>query len=166
MDDPAAVAALIDMAATGARRLTPDELARVLAHVAAAGFDPDARERAGGRIVRGSDLLTPADAHYLRHVAVRGEWPSDTTVQMYIACIRETILDPRCGVTTSLYQGTRQLTLIGRSDVWRGTNGFGWILVDYRVATRHWVTAYQPEDELNELNSPRREDLRWLRQPR
>ena len=167
MDDPATVAALIDMAATGARRLTPGELSRVLTHVAAAGFDPDARERAGGRlagitwqghILKGSDLLTPADAHYLRHVAARGEWPRGTTVDIYVGSIREAILDPHCGVLTSLYQGKLQLTMIARSAEWRGPNGFDWILVDYRVVTGHWMTAYQPRERLKALLNPSRED--------
>lgn len=163
------------MAATSTHRLTPDELRRVLEHVAQAGFDPDAREKARGRlagfvwegrILKGTDLLSPLEAHYVRHALTRSEWPIGTTMKAYAESIRDTILNPSCGVATSFYQGARQLTVVGRTGSWRGPNGFGWILIDYRLAIGHWMTAYQPEEELGELLSPRREDLQWLRQPR
>ncbi|MBA2448363.1 MAG: hypothetical protein H0V51_10090, partial [Chloroflexi bacterium] len=44
--------------------------------------------------------------------------------------------------------------------------GFPRVLVDYRLATGHWVTAFQPEQDLAALRDPRREDVRWLRPPR
>jgi hypothetical protein len=169
------VADLIREAATGARRLTPDELRRVLGHIAQAGFDPNGQERARGRlagipwqgrIIEGSDALPPADAHYLRHVIVKQEWPDGTTLAGYIASIREVILDPRSGVLTCRYQGALQITVVRQSGTLRGLLGFEWILVDYRVATDHWMTAFQPEEGLQELRSPRREDMRWLRRPR
>lgn len=174
VDESSSVAAFINVAVTGTRRLMPGELRRVLEHVAQAGFDPNAREKARGRlagviwrgnILKASDLLDPLEAHYLRHASIRREWPDGTTVRAYANSIRDTILGPHSGVATSLYQGTRQLTVVGRSGSWQGPNGFGWILVDYRLATGYWMTAYQPEEELDELRSPRREDLRWLRRP-
>jgi hypothetical protein len=175
MDDPAPVAALIDMAATGARRLTPGELARVLAHVAAAGFDPDARERAGGRLagiwwqghaLKGSDRLTPAEIHYLRHVLANGEWPAGTTVSDYLSSIRDVILDPRSGVIVGQYQGVPQLTIVRRSGALRGPNGAPWVLVDYRIGLAHWMTAFQPPAGLSVIRSGDRENMRWLRRPR
>src|SRR5688500_13033948 len=68
---------LIREAADGTRLLAPDELQRVLQHVAAAGFDPSAREVARGPlrglIWDGQPLMAstriPADArHWLLHV--------------------------------------------------------------------------------------------------
>ena len=41
---------LILEAATEAKRLTRDELQQIIDHVAQAGFDPNAREQAGGRL--------------------------------------------------------------------------------------------------------------------
>lgn len=61
---------LILEAASGAQRLTLDELSRVQAHIAEVGFDPAAQEQAGGRVaglswrgraLMGSDWLVPAE---------------------------------------------------------------------------------------------------------
>jgi hypothetical protein len=168
--------ALILEAATGARRLTRAELQQVLAHVAQAGFDPDARERAGGRlqgllwrgrVLRGSDLLSPAEAHYLRHVVAQQEWPPGTTLDDYLASIPWVILDPRSGVLISQYQGKGwHLAVVRRSEEFRGPEGSDWILVEYRVATGHWMTAFQPRTGLTYFDDPRRRDKRWVRRPR
>lgn len=72
---------LILDAATGARALTPGELRQVIKHVARAGFDPAPTSNArglsgiswGGRMLRGSDRITAAERHYLRHVVRRQE---------------------------------------------------------------------------------------------
>jgi len=50
VDESSLVAAFINVAVTGTRRLMPDELRRVLEHVAQVGFDPNAREKARGRL--------------------------------------------------------------------------------------------------------------------
>lgn len=174
-DSPSEVNRLIVEAATGLRRLTGDELRRVLTHVAQAGFDPAPTARAGGRLagliwrgrtLRGSDRLTSAEVHYLRHVVARAEWPRDTTFDGYLASIRATIPDQRNGVLISKYQAAWQLTVLCRSGDLRGPDGFDWILVDYRVGLGHWVTVFQPARGLLELQSPRRSDVRWWRRPR
>lgn len=166
---------LIVEAATGVRRLTEDELQRVLAHVARAGFDPAPTARAGGRLaglswrgrtLKGADRLTSAEVHYLRHVVAKAEWPRGTTFDEYLASVRAAIPDARNGVLTSKYQGAWQLAILCRSGNLRGPDGFDWILVDYRVGFGHWVTVFQPASGLLELQSPRRSDLRWLRRPR
>lgn len=165
---------LILAAATGVRELTPDELRRVLEHVAQAGFDPNARERARGllaglewqgRAVRGRDMLSPSEAHYLRHVVKVQEWPSGTTLQAYLDSIRAVVLDPRSGVLTCRYQASWQLTVVRRSAALQGPLHLDWILVDYRVAMGHWVTAYQPVQGLLVLQAPVRTDIQWLRRP-
>jgi hypothetical protein len=166
---------LIVEAATGARRVSDTELQQVLAHVAQAGFDPTPLARAGGRLagvnwhghmLRGSDRLPPAEVHYLRHVVVRAEWPQGVSLDSYLESIRAVILDPLSGVLTSRYEGSWQLTAVRHSGELRGPDGFEWILVDYRVGLGYWVTAYQPASGLQELQSPRRSDVRWLRQAR
>ena len=163
-------------AATGGRRLTRAELEAVLEHVARAGFDPDARERAGGRlegllwrgrVLRGSDLLPPAEAHYLRHVVACQEWPPGTTLDDYLASIPRVILDPRSGVLISQYQGkagTSRSCVVRRSS--ENPKGRIWILVEYRVATGHWMTAFQPKTGLAYFDDPRRGNKRWVRRPR
>ncbi len=174
MKEPPSVADLITMAATGARRLAPDELRRVLEHVAQAGFDPNAREKARGRlagvmwqgnVLKANDLLNPLEVHYLRHVLTRREWPTGTTMEAYAESIRDTILSPYCGVAASLFQGVRQLTVVSHSGPWRGPNGFDWILIDYRAGTGHWMTAFQPREGLAALDDPKRRGVRWIRSP-
>ena len=168
--------ALILEAATGARRLTRAELQEVLEHVARAGFDPDARERAGsrlagmfwrGRVLSGSDRLPPAEVHYLRHVVRAREWPPDTSLEAYLESIRHVILDPRSGILVSQFLDKGwQLACVRRSEDLQGPGGGEWVMVEYRLATGHWMTAFQPERGLAYFEDVRRRDQRWLRRPR
>ena len=167
---------LILDAATGRRRLTDDELQRVLEQVARVGFDPNARERVRGRlagqvwrsqVLRGSDLLPPAEVKYVWHVLKRREWPDGTTLEDYVERIRQVILDLTSQIFTSRYQVAWQLSVVRDSGQLRGPNGTDWILIEYRVETGHWVTAYQPHKTLeDELRNPKRDNLQWLRRQR
>ncbi len=144
---PVAADALLLAAATGARRLSAQELAIVLAHVAQAGFDPQARERARGQlaglvwrgqVLEGSTLLPPVERHYLKHVLVQREWPEGTTLERYTESIRAVVLDPASGVATRCYEGRAwQLSIVRRSGALRGPADHQWILVDYRPETGH-----------------------------
>ncbi len=148
----------------------------MLAHVAQAGFDPQARERAGGRLagvwwqgraLRGSDRLPPAEAHYLRHVVVGQEWPPGTTLAEYLRSIRAVILDPQSGLATRRYEDKAwQLTIVGRSGCWRGPGDGDWIMVDYRLDTGHWMTAYQFSGDPDARVLVKGSEVRWLRRPR
>jgi hypothetical protein len=169
------VHALIVEAASGARRLTGDELSRVLRWVADAGFDSTARETARGllagmawrgRVLAGTDRLPPAERHFIRHVVQVQEWPVGTTLDDYVQSIRDIVLDDASGVFTSIYRGAPQLGVIRRAGSLRGPDGTDWVLVEYRLATGHWVTAYQPSLGLRELAMPQRGGLRWLRRAR
>jgi hypothetical protein len=170
-----AVHRLIVEVASGARRLTAAEMDRVLRRVAAAGFDPHARETARGmlagiewrgRTLRGADRLPPMERHYLRHVLRVPEWPIGTTPDEYVASIQAVILDGTSGVYTSLYRDAPQLGVIRRSGALRGPEGTDWVLVEYRLETGHWTTAYQPLRGLLDLKGPERGALRWLRRAR
>jgi hypothetical protein len=174
LDDRYEVRRLIDEAAEGTRRLSNDELMQIVWHIGGAGFDPYAREQvrgslAGtrwrGKVLRGRDRLPPLERHYLRHV-VQQQWPEHTSLQGYAASIRDVIRDPTSGVFTSRYQGAWQVGVVRLSRSLRGPGGSEWILIEYRTKTGHWVTAYQPAAGLAELQNPRRENVRWLRQPR
>jgi SPP1 gp7 family putative phage head morphogenesis protein len=167
---------LILEAATGARRLSREELAEVLEHVARAGFDAGARERARGELagmiwqsqeLRGSTMLPPAERHFLKHVMLRREWPDGTVLDDYLASIEAVVRDPTSGVATRRYEGRAwQLTIVRRSGSVRGPADHAWVLVDYRVETGHWTTAYQfSEDPETELRR-KAEEFRWLRRPR
>jgi hypothetical protein len=147
----------------------------VLQHVAQAGFDPGATEAvrgrlAGthwqGRVLAGKDRLPPVELKYLWHVLTRREWPQGTTLQNYVDSIRQIALDPESGVFASRYQGAWGLGIVRESRDLRGPGGHDWLLVEYRVARGHWMTALQPERGLQELDDPRRSDVRWLRQPK
>ena len=93
----------------------------MLRHVAEAGFDRGALERVRGELVgviwlgmalRGSDRVSPADRHYLKHVVKRREWPAGTNRAGYLDSLRRVILDLSSGVFTSIYQGAPQLGVI------------------------------------------------------
>ena len=159
--EPSTADDLILLAASGARELTPADLRRVLAHVAAAGFDPEAWERAGGRLAglgwqgrvpRGGDQLSPAEAHYLRHVVARREWPCNTALEAYLTSLSDLVLDPASGVLVCRYEGIVHLTVVRESGSLRGPEGEDWVLLDYRVASGRWVTAFQPREGLRILN--------------
>ena len=167
---------LIVEAATGARELSPDELRRVLEHVAGAGFHPAANAPAGGRlaglvwqgrVLRGSDRLTAAEVHYLRHTVAQQEWPPGTTLDDYLTSVREVILDPTSGALTSRLSGQFwQLALVRRSGALRGPEGYEWLMVEYRVELGHWTTAFQLRDGLPAVTAnPERQRQRWLRHP-
>lgn len=166
---------LIVEAASGARRLTSDQLGRILRWVAAVGFDPNARETvrgflAGlpwqGQLLSGRNRLPPAERHFLRHVVKLQEWPSGASLDDYVASISDVILDDASGVYTGTYEGILQLGVMRRSGDLRGPNGGHWVLVEYRLAIGHWTTAYQPTLGLLDLSSRQRGSLRWLRRAR
>jgi hypothetical protein len=165
----------IARASIGLDILSEAELEAVLQFVASAGFDPAARERLRGDLagvtwrgvtLRGSDRLPPAERHYLKHVIKRQEWPIGTSLADYLASLRAVILDPMSGVFTSRYEGAAQLGILRESADLRGPSGHEWVLIDYRVTTGHWVTAYQPEGGLEDITGPPRTDLRWWREPK
>lgn len=165
---------LIREAADGARVLTSSELQQVLQHVAAAGFDPLAREAARGPL-RGliwnglplaASTRIPADArHWLLHVRVNRDWPDGTTLLGYVQSLRTLILDPESGVFTNSYKGELSLGVIRSSRELRGPGGSAWVLVQYRVATGHWTTGFQPVDGLDEITKADWGRVQWLRRP-
>lgn len=164
---------ILDAATDPARQLTATELARVLRHIAGAGFDPLALERVrgnlvgviglNGTIIERGDRLLPVEIHYLRHVIAQREWPAGTTLAAYVASIPRIVTDPESGILVCQYQGAWQLTLVRESHQLRGPDGHRWLLVDYRLQTGHWTTAHQLVHGLSSLGPPRREQIRWLR---
>lgn len=164
---------LILEAATGLRDLRPDAIRKITEHVAQAGWDDRALETVRGRLaaliwqgrpLQGRDKLASPVTHYLWHVIKQREWPDGTTIDDYTASIRRLIRDPSSGLFTSTYHGACQLSVVRASGELRGPGGSDWVLVEYRVATGHWVTAYQPDHSLfDEVRRPERENVRWLR---
>ena len=145
---------LILEAATGARRLSRQELQEVLEHVAQAGFEPTPDRR--GR--------TAAEKHFQKHVVRLQEWPPGTSQDDYLSSARRVLLSPQSSVFTSRYKGSWQLAAIGSSGDDRGPQGSDWIVVEYRVGLSYWVTVFQPIDVYRDvLQHPDREMVRWLR---
>ena len=169
---------ILDAATDPHRALRPEELARVVRHIGGAGFDPHARERVrgtlvglvrpGGGQVGVRDRLPPAEVHYLRHVVAREEWPPGTDLPRYLASLQEVIDDSASRLFTSLCQGIWQCGVIRPVGSLKGPQGGDWVVVDYRLMTGHWVTAFQPAYGPAGLADPlldsRRRQLRWLRQ--
>lgn len=167
------------------RTATEDELRSVLEHVAGAGFDPGAREPVRGGMVghrwRGLVLqpgawISTADRHFLTHVEISREWPPGTTFEEWLDDIRRHILDPQSDVLVSRFQrashaagGSAQLAVIWQSDVVTEQVGSRWCMVEYRVETGHWMTAFRlrlgrtPSDHF--FGDPRRTSQQWLRGP-
>lgn len=164
---------LIREAAEG--RLTEEELGRVIEHVAEAGFDPDARERARGRLrgfvwrgdrLKSNDMLPPAERHYISHVRIDQEWPASTSLDDYIESVRRVIRDPTSGVFANRYLEEPSLAFIRESRGLKGPGGHDWVLIQYRTSTGHWTTAFQPVRGCEELDRPEWSDIRWLRVPK
>jgi hypothetical protein len=165
---------LIDVAMNSTRELRPNELQRVLEHIATVGFDPHALERVRGRlagvhwqgiVLTGTDVLPPATVHYLWHVVIRREWPAGTTLEEYVDSLRDVVLDPASGVVAFKYQGAPQLGVLRESHDLRGPMGGEWVLIQYRVSIGHLVTAFQPVRGLEIVTEPQWTDVRWLRRP-
>lgn len=174
--DPAALSIdqLIMDGATGRRALSNDDLRRITDHIARAGFDPLAAEQvrgalsgvlSRGRVLRGRDRLPPAERHFLGHVVQRREWPLGITLSQYLESIRAVIDDPTSGIVANRYLGEWSVAILRETRDLRGSGGNDWTLVQYRLGSGHWVTAFQPEAGLEELQKPAWSNVRWLRQP-
>jgi hypothetical protein len=139
-------------AAKGLRKLTSDDLEQVVHHVASAGFDPG--------MYKG---MTATDRHYPKHVIREQKWPPGTTLEGYLESIRRVIRDPTSGLFTSRYLDAGQLGIVRPAGELRGPRGRDYVLIEYRVEIGYWVTAHQLARGLEEILSPQRTELRWLR---
>lgn len=163
---------LIRVAGLGLRELTPEELKRIVQHVAKAGFDPNGLEKCGGRLaglvwngktLKGNDTLSPGEAHYLRHVVKRHEWPANTTLNEYYQSLREVIEDENSGIVVHKIGSEWQIGFLNSSGKWRGQEGRDTIFVDYRISISHWVTGFQPKDIDNLVTDDRWSNVQWIR---
>ena len=87
-----------------------------------------------GRIVTRSDRLSVLDAHYLKHVIKRGEWPQGTTLEEYTESIRAVVQDPNSGIMASWLRGRWRLNFMANVPEMRPHWGTDWIVVEYDVA--------------------------------
>jgi hypothetical protein len=121
--EPPAHRVISDLMAMG-RPTTDVEIAVIRQQVVAAGFDPNAREKAGGRAagiiwkdkqVKGSDMLPLLEVKYLRPVQGRLEWPPGTTIEDFERSVREVVSSRVSGVFLSRYHGEQQVGFIALS---------------------------------------------------
>lgn len=163
---------LIRVAGIGLRELTSEKLERVVRHVANAGFDPKGKERAGGRvaglvwkgkILKSNDTLSPGEAHYLRHVVARKEWPEGTSLSEYHHSLSDVIRDQSSGIFVNRFYGAWQIGFVRKSGNLKGPEGGEFVIIEYRVDVGHWITGFQPRILDEVLNSQHRSDFKWLR---
>ena len=163
---------LIKATGLGLRDLTPGELARIVKHVAGAGFDPNGLERAGGRlagiswdgqVLKGSSKIPPGVAHYLRHVVFGQEWPAGTTIENYYHDLKAVIQDPESEIFVSRFGEFWQIGFVRKSNELRGPEGHEFVIIDYRVAIGHWVTGFQPKTLSEVIDNDHRTEIKWLR---
>jgi hypothetical protein len=162
---------LIRVVGVGLRELTPSEVNRITEKIGEFGLCQELIQKvdhsiAGliwkGKVLNSGDMISPLDAHYLKHVMVNCEWPKSTSVDQYIESLHEVIIDPKSEVLISKYHDYWQISFVGESGKWQGENGFSHILVEYRVKYGYWVTGFQPEDLQKQLIM-NRSDLKWIR---
>lgn len=164
---------------TGARQgVSGQELQRIREHVAAAGFGPTMTYPAdirvvglippsGGTPLRRRDPVNVGEVHYLRHVVAQREWPFGTPLSAYYASGVNLALDRRSGVLVSIVgRFGIHLAIVGRAGRRRGTGGFTWMMVEFRLQTGYWSTLLQLREGLEHFNDPTRSGKRWLRLPR
>jgi len=161
---------ILDLAESG-RAANDQDIAWIREHVARAGFDSDSVARASPRLaglewngvlLHSRDWLDNAGAHYLRHVVARQEWPVGTTLDEYIASLRNAVLDTDGGILLQSIQHLWHLTFVARSHEYTGPAGGRWIAVGYGVNYGYWVTGYQPEAGLHRFTLALEKGERWL----
>ncbi len=91
---------LIRVAGVGLRELTPQELNKVIEHVASKGFNQNKSLKVkspfigldlNGKILQKGDIVSTSEAHYLKHVKVFEEWPSNTSIEEYLSSLQNVI---------------------------------------------------------------------------
>lgn len=149
----------------------------VAAYVAGRGFSTATLSRAGGRLagilyggklIKGSDYLSIATVHYLRHCVVNAEWDVNVSQAEYEQDLALAITDVRSRIVLSRLFGAEQIGFVARTaNVVRrpGHKTCKWCIVEYRSNVDGWVTGLQMVNGLQTLVSPNREAKLWLRRP-
>lgn len=161
---------LIRVAGLELRELTPSEVNRIVEKIGELGLCHDPIQKvdnstAGlvwkGKALQIGEMVSPEEAHYLKHVMVREEWPEETTLDEYVSSLRQVIENPNSSIFISKYDGNWQIGFIGESGKWQGSKGHKFILVEYRVKYGYWVTGFQPEFIEKQIIQ-KRETILWI----
>lgn len=153
---------LIRVVGVGLRELTPQELNKVIEHVANIGFNPNALEKCGsrigglvwnGQVLKSTDKLPTGVVHYLRHVVAQSEWSQGTLLDDYYKSLKNIILDKETKIVISRYGKFWQIGFLGQDGTW----------IDYRVKYGYWSTGFRPGNFETMFNSLQRSEIKWLR---
>jgi len=162
---------LVRIAGIGLRELTDAEVSSIVNKVGTIGLSKDAIQKVdnsiaglewNGKVLKTGDMISPEEAHYLKHVISNREWPEGTTIEQYNASLKATIQNPESGMFISKFDNNWQIGFVGESGKWQGTHGFSHILVEYRVKYNYWVTGFQPEF-LEKQITDNRELFVWIK---
>jgi len=131
---------LVRVAGLGLRELTPKEVNTITRYIAQGQFEPNGKQRVvnllSGQVwdrrkLEKGDMVEPGVIHYLKHVVVEKEWPSETNYEQYVQSLKDIIENPKSGIFVSKYNEAWQVGFIGESGKWQGDGGFSHILVEY-----------------------------------
>lgn len=148
-----------------------DDLRQLGEHVAAVGFDPQAMSRGGTRVagavwrgqrLTGKEILPNGVAHYLRH---RREWPVGTTLDAYVASLRDAARNPGGGIALDDRGGLR-LTIVAPVGAPRESDSGVWVIIGYPVNYGYWTTGYRTSQSLEDIFQQLGDGRRWLREPK
>jgi hypothetical protein len=90
-----------------------------------------------------------AQQKYDQHVEQRSEWPSDTTPQEYLDCLRSTVTDARSGIYATFEPELNDWVVyfVGRvRRAWRGPRAGERVVVLFRREPQRWITGFQARD--------------------
>ena len=161
---------LIKFASLDLRPLTNKEVGKIV-EKAATGFDNSVIQRSrglvgfnwNGRELNAKDDLPIGEYHFVKHVLKQGEWPAETSISDYYRSIEEIVRSNNSQIIVSRYDRYLQVSFIGDSGKWQGSNGSGKIVVEYRVGLNSIITAFQPKDVEEFIKNSNRDNLIWIR---
>ncbi len=155
---------------TADRQATDDELAQIVAHVAAAPFSTRLvrvtrwlREQLVEKgIALETDRLPSVNVHLLKRVYIDGQWPTDATVGSYLSDLHQAVSHPDVRIWTYRYYAEPYVGFLSPSHVQTVLSPQPYIFVAYNPRYGAITTGYQagePEsiftDEFKQLRKQR-----------
>ena len=104
-------------------------------------------------------------AKHDQHVVARREWPSETTEDEYLDCLRDVVTDWRSGayLTRDELEDTWTLYFVGRvRRSWRGPMTGGRVVVLFNGEQQFWITGFQADEGDAYVEQ---QGGRWLKRP-
>ena len=159
-----------DLIETG-RRVTPEEIERIIERMATAPFEPRVRRvrpRERGASYLGQTLGAQARSlayHLIKRVVLEKQWAEGTTEEQYLSDLRRAVRSPDARLAVYRRQtGAIAATLCPTSTalppVRRGADAVGLLLVVYSADRGIMISGYQIS-ALDQANIP--QEALWLR---